>query len=94
MPKIKTYTLLGAFAIAFLKSLILSPTYQDVLVIAVICSVFAYLEHDKKDEKLETLANAVKTQEAQIKELENRVSTVKFVQATKPSALATPFAPR
>ncbi len=87
MPKIKTFTLLGAFAIAFLKSLIVSPTYQDVAVIAVICAVFAYLEHKKRDETLENLALAVKNSEDKIKDLENKVSSIKFVQATKPGAL-------
>lgn len=94
MPKIKTFTLLGAFSIAFVKSLIISPTYQDVLVIAVICAVFSYLEHDKKDKELETLTVTVKNHQAVIKDLENKVSSIKFVQATKPSALASPFAPR
>lgn len=87
MPKIQTFTLLGAFAIAFLKSLIVSPTYQDVAVIAVICTVFAYLEHKKQDKELENLALAVKTSETKIKELEDKMSSIKFVQAVKPGAL-------
>lgn len=87
MPKIKTFTLLGAFAIAFIKSLIVSPTYQDVAVIAVICTVFAYLEHRKQDKELENLALAVKTSQAKIKELEDKVSSIKFVQSVKPGAL-------
>lgn len=94
MQKTNSYVLLGAFSIAFLKSLILSPTYQDVAVIAVICTVFAYLEHRSRDKELDALNLAVTNHQAAIKDLENKVSSIKFVQATKPSALATPFNPR
>lgn len=88
MSKIKVFTLLGSFCIAFIKSLIIPPTFADVAVIAVIGAMFAYLEYKTKDKELEKLVIAVKKQEDDIEELKNKMSSIKFVQQVKPNSLS------
>ena len=87
MTKVKTIVLLSALCVAFLKSLIISPTFPDVAVIAVIGVIFAYLEYKNKDKDLEKLTAAVTNQQIEIEELKNKVSSIKMVQSVKPGAL-------
>lgn len=87
MNKFTTPVLLVSFCIAFVKSLITTPSYSEVTVMAVIAALFAYLEYKNSDKQLEKLALTVKTQSQDISELQTKVSSIKFVQQVKPGGL-------
>lgn len=79
--------LLGSFCVAFVKSLIVPPSYAAVAVIAVIAGLFAYLEYKNRDKELEKLVLAVNSHDKDLQELKDKVSSIKLVQQVKPGAM-------
>lgn len=88
MTKVKQYALLASLLIAFLKTLLLSPPApSDIAALAVIGTIFAYLEYKNKDKDLENLAIAVKKQEVELTEIKDKLSRINITQQFKPGAL-------
>lgn len=82
---------MGLFSIFFLKGTILSFSYADVAVLAVLGLVTCYLEFQGRDQKLKTLEEkldaAVRNMEdktKQIEDIKGSISGLKLSAITRP----------
>jgi len=85
-----------SFVSFFIKTLVTGVQYQDCALIAIICSLIAYLEHASESSKLKQLKNdyekiqhSIELNKKEIEELRSHVSTIKLGSQVR--SVATKF---
>ncbi len=87
MLKHRNTVLLVLFSAGFVKFSLFSPTISEALVLLIAGGVFAYCEYKNNDKRLETLEKRVSDQDIIIKDLSDKVSSIKIIQQVKPGSL-------
>lgn len=88
MLKYRNSVLLLLFSAGFVKFSLFSPTISEALVLLIVGGVFAYCEYKNSDAKLLEVEKKLKEQEASIKDLQEKVGSIKIVQQVKPGNIA------
>lgn len=87
MLKNKNSILLMLFSASLVKSSIIPPTIQEAFVVLIAGLVYAYVEYKNHDARFDALDKKVKEQDLIIKDLSDKVSSIKIIQQVKPGSL-------
>jgi len=87
MNKYKNLVLLCLFVLGFGKTLFFSPSLSDVGIVLVLGLVFSFCEYKQTEKKYTDLKNQVDKQDIELKELKEKVTSIKIIQQVKPNSL-------
>lgn len=87
MLKFRSALFLFLFSAGFAKTLFFPSTFVDAAVLLIAGLVFSYMEYKNQDKRLTELDALVKAHAQEISVLQDKVSSIKIIQQTKPNAL-------
>lgn len=79
--------LLSLFSVGFAKTLFLPSSFVDVSVFLIVGAVLCYSEYKNQDKRLVEIEKALKMQKEEIGVLQDKISSIKIIQQSKPSSL-------
>lgn len=83
----KSHLLLALLFVYFTKTVTVSASYVDALILLVLFAGFLVFEYKEKDKQYKELKTQIDEHKLQIKALEEKVSSIKFVQQVRPGSV-------
>lgn len=88
MLKYRNALLWVLFSMGFVRALYLPVSFVDASILLIVGVVLSYMEYKNQDAKVSQIEKELAYQKEQLKELQDKISSIKVIQQAKPGSLA------
>lgn len=88
MLKFRNGLLWVLFSMGFIRALYFPVSFVDASILLIVGLVLSYFEYKNQDAKVSQIEKELAHQKAELKDLQDKISSIKVIQQAKPGSLA------